>query len=156
MPLLALLAGAAGCGSSATTTSHPDAAALHIGRTCAGTVPPAGDGGAPVAVVDIGLECPSQICALPPQEVTTDTSFLCTADCADDRDCAVAEFRDTSNNADRRCRSGFACLVATTQGDFCCRKLCLCNDFFRAGPPPATPAACAPTPENRASCANIN
>src|SRR6185295_13215527 len=101
LPLLAIGVGAVGCGSS-TVTSNSDAAALHVGSTCLGTVPPFDGAGTPVAVVDVGPECPTRICALPAKEVTTDTSFLCTADCSVDSDCAIAEARDTSNNADRR------------------------------------------------------
>jgi hypothetical protein len=65
-----------------------------------------------------------------------------------------AEARNPSDAADRDCRGHFLCAIAQTAGDFCCRKLCVCEDFLSTKPP-VTPAACEPTPENRARCQNL-
>lgn len=161
--LLALGSGGAGCGSSAKgnpDAGNPDAgvdlAALHIGRACQLSIDPVEAGISPASsVIDVGLECPTRICLLLARETATDTTSLCTAFCSGDEDCQVAEARDTTTPSDRRCERGFSCMVAETEGDFCCRKLCLCNDFFGVKPP-ATPEVCAPTPVNRAHCPNIN
>src|SRR5581483_8144416 len=83
----------------------------HIGRLCALSV----DGGSSsgtTATIDVGLECPSRICLLPSQDMATDTTATCTADCSSDDDCSDAETRDKSMPGDTRCSRGFVCKVA--------------------------------------------
>jgi len=132
----------------------------HIGRACTLSVDPdAGTSGGSTATLDVGLECPSRICMLPAREAffadTPLTTSLCTADCSSDDDCADGELRSSSNPAG--CKGGFACKVAETVGDFCCRRLCVCKDFI--GKTPAggypTPDVCMSTPANKANCKNI-
>jgi len=114
----------------------------HIGRACTLSVDPdAGTSGGSTATLDVGLECPSRICMLPAREAffadTPLTTSLCTADCSSDDDCADGELRSSSNPAG--CKGGFACKVAETVGDFCCRRLCVCKDFIGKTPRVATP-----------------
>ena len=133
----------------------------HIGRPCLLSVDPdAGTTGGTTATIDIGLECPSRICMLPAREAFQGpplTTSLCTADCTSDDDCADGELRNASDPNDTRCQTGFACKVAETVGDFCCRRLCVCKDFV--GKTPAggypTPQVCQSTPENKANCKNV-
>ena len=133
----------------------------HIGRKCLLSVDPdPGNSGGTTATIDVGLECPSRICMLPAREAFQApplTTALCTADCSSDDDCADGELRNTSDTSDTRCQTGFACKVAETVGDFCCRRLCVCKDFI--GKTPAggypTPEVCMSTPDNKANCKNI-
>lgn len=103
-------------------------------------------------------ECESQICVKPavdPQvAATVDTGATCSAECTTAADCANAELR-SGKAGDLRCRSGFACGVATETGIVCCKTLCLCKDFLVI---PAgglqIPAGCdANNPVNR--CKNL-
>jgi hypothetical protein len=136
----------------------------HIGRPCLLSVDPdAGPTGGATATIDVGLECPSRICMLPAQDPNAfqsapRTTALCTADCSSDDDCADGELRSNDmSGADTRCRTGFACKVSETVGDFCCRRLCVCKDFI--GKTPAggypTPEVCMSTPSNKVNCKNI-
>ena len=133
----------------------------HIGRKCQLSVDPdPGNSGGLTATIDVGLECPSRICMLPAREAFQApplTTSLCTADCSSDDDCADGELRNTSDMGDTRCQTGFACKVAETVGDFCCRRLCVCKDFI--GKTPAggypTPEVCMSTPANKDNCKNI-
>jgi hypothetical protein len=74
--------------------------------------------------------CPSGICLLPGAQRKVDTQSLCTADCTSDSDCADGETGPRNNAEDHHCETGFACIVPTTVGDFCCRRLCACKDFL--------------------------
>jgi len=92
------------------------------------------DGGAMKTTLNTqALECPSRICVQPAQDVeiseTPDTTSLCSAECSKDSDCSDGQKRG-SKGGDLRCKSGFACGVATEVGDFCCKKVCLCKDFL--------------------------
>ena len=84
------------------------------------------------------------------------TTSLCTADCSSDDDCADGELRVSSDTGDTRCQTGFACKVAETVGDFCCRRLCVCKDFLLKTPGGyPTPEVCMSTPANKTNCKNI-
>jgi hypothetical protein len=80
------------------------------------------------------LECPSRICVQPAVDVNkseaVDTAPLCSAECSTDDDCKDGEGRNVSKTSDLRCKSGFACGIASEVGDFCCKKICLCRDFL--------------------------
>jgi hypothetical protein len=134
----------------------------HIGRKCQLSVDPDPGTSGTTATIDVGLECPSRICMLPAHEpgvfqAPPQTTALCTADCSNDDDCADGELRNTADTSDTRCQTGFACKVAETVGDFCCRRLCVCKDFI--GKTPAggypTPEVCTSTPANKANCKNV-
>ena len=117
----------------------------HIGRTCDLAVPDAGapSSGSEATVNPDALECPSRICLLPGADKTTNTTALCTADCSSDDDCGDSEGTTDPNN--NHCKSGFVCMVPTTVGNFCCKKLCVCKDFVEV--PMGgfkTPAVCMP------------
>jgi hypothetical protein len=148
--------GGAGAGGSAGTDADAAADPLHIGRPCQlGVDDDAGTPGGPIATITSpALECPTRICILPGAEKVTDTSASCTASCTSDTDCANGELGDPNDPSDPRCKGGFVCAVATTAGDFCCRKLCICVDFVNV---PAggfqTPASCTPDAGN--TCQNI-
>jgi hypothetical protein len=129
----------------------------HIGRTCdlnadAGTT---SGTGSTATINPEALECPSRICILPAASGATDTTSLCTADCSSDDDCSDGETGPKANATDHHCESGFVCTYATTVGDFCCRKFCLCKDF--TGPPPSggfpTPTICQAGMNS--SCKNV-
>ena len=97
------------------------------------------------------VECPSRICLLPANEKATATAGgLCTATCSSDDDCDG----QTSAAADQ-CHSGFACLVATTVGDFCCERLCVCKDFVDTSVMNynKTPPVCMP---GQSQCKNVH
>ena len=117
----------------------------HIGRKCDLDV---GDGGVATGNLSAtinseAVECPTRICVLPAAERPTNTTSLCSADCSSDDDC---DGETTSNSTDTHCKTGFACVVPTTVGDFCCRRLCVCKDFVDILDPNyhATPKACLP------------
>ena len=100
------------------------------------------------------LECPSRICLKPivQQGATaggvTDpsgdytvlpTGPYCSAMCAKDSDCEGQQ-RDSQSSTDRRCKTGYACGVIFEVGPFCCKKLCLCKDFYSGSL--LTPVSC--------------
>jgi hypothetical protein len=130
----------------------------HIGRTCdlnadAGTT---SGSGSTATINPEALECPSRICILPPSAGgATDTTSLCTADCSSDDDCSDAETgpkNPPASTTDHHCENGFVCTIATTVGDFCCRKFCLCKDFTGPGPF-TTPKICEAG--NNSTCKNV-
>lgn len=124
----------------------------HIGRPCElNTKDDGGDpgAGATSTINDQALECPTRICIQPPGELSTDTKPYCTADCSSDDDCSDGETRGGAAT-DKRCQKGYACAVATTVGDFCCRKMCICRDFVEM--PNPSPAVCRP---GNTTCKNV-
>lgn len=97
------------------------------------------------------LECQSRICLHLSEGQTANGSMpedLCTAECSSDSDC------DKSSGSP--CPSGFTCIVPTTAGPFCCKKLCVCKDYLvipEGGLPPDE--ACNPSlPQNE--CCNLS
>jgi hypothetical protein len=90
-------------------------------------------------------DCPSHICTKPGVEpgVSTDldTGAYCTITCSSDDDCN-GQTRDPSNKLDTRCRKGFVCATPFDTGSLCCKKVCLCRDFFLSSVGPATPDLC--------------
>lgn len=114
-----------------------------IGRVCDVQV----DAGTLQAVYNAqALECPSRLCLKPARDNSIagqiDTAAYCSAECSNDSDCE-GEKRNTSNEKDFRCKTGFVCGVAFEVGPLCCKKLCLCKDFITV---PSgglkTPASC--------------
>jgi hypothetical protein len=102
----------------------------HIGRVCDLDTADAGTSGTGTSSVIQGqaVECPSRICLLPAADKTTNTTSLCTATCSSDDDCSDGE--TTSNQLSTQCKTGFSCMVATTVGNFCCERMCVCKDFI--------------------------
>jgi hypothetical protein len=106
------------------------------------------DAGANEGVYNLeALQCTSRICIKPVDYVGgVDTTAFCTATCAQDSDCVGLLRGDPKPDAQidpraRTCVSGYACGIPFTKGSFCCRKLCVCKDFY--GDEIPTPAACA-------------
>lgn len=91
------------------------------------------------------VACPSRLCLLPAEQVTTDTGALCSQDCQTDADCEEGQTRDDHNVGDMRCKSGFSCqpipLVPDSSGAASCRKMCACRDFLEGSATP--PAGCS-------------
>ena len=112
----------------------------HIGRPCClGAVcPPSADAAPPsptnVSVNSEALECPSRVCILPNQEVTTDVGAFCTDSCSSDDDCAGGEKRTGgAGSGDTRCTQGFVCRVVIpnlANVAKACEKVCTCKDFL--------------------------
>jgi hypothetical protein len=127
----------------------------HIGRVCDLDT---ADAGAPTTgtsstIQGQAIECPTRICLLPAADKTTNTGPLCTAGCTTDDDCSDGE--TTSDQSSRQCKSGFVCMVATTVGNFCCERMCVCKDFIdttRQGFN-ATPTVCQP---GMSQCKNVH
>jgi hypothetical protein len=105
----------------------------HIGRVCELNIPDAGASATNATINPQALECPSRTCILPNAEKSVDmsqTGPLCTASCNTDDYCSDAEGGPKGDKVDRRCESGFACVIPTTVGDFRCRWMCVCRDFL--------------------------
>lgn len=127
----------------------------HIGRVCSLDTADAGttSTGTVATLNGQAVECPTRICISPAADKTTNTGPLCTAGCSSDDDCSDGE--TTSDQSSAQCKSGFTCMVATTVGDFCCERLCVCKDFIdttRAGYN-ATPKVCLP---GQSMCKNVH
>jgi hypothetical protein len=128
----------------------------HIGRVCSLDTPDAGGTGTGTSATLNGqaVECPSRICLLPAGDLTPATTGpLCTAGCSSDDDCSDGE--TSSSAASAQCKTGFTCMVATTVGNFCCERLCVCKDFIdttRTGYN-ATPTVCMP---GQSTCKNVH
>jgi hypothetical protein len=118
----------------------------HIGRPCEVNADAGSTGatGGEVAIVSSPvLACPSRICLLPADMATAtqdmDSAF-CTAECSSDDDCSDGE---TGAKGSGKCTSGFVCMIPTTTGPFCCKKMCVCHDFVvRPSGGFTTPTAC--------------
>ena len=122
----------------------------HIGRPCClGAVcPPAADAAPPsptnVSANSEALECPSRVCILPNQEVTTTTGPICTDECSSDDDCADGEKRSDAPG-DTRCQLGFACRVVIPNlmnVAKACQKVCTCKDFLANPSVSSVPMGC--------------
>jgi hypothetical protein len=131
----------------------------HIGRVCNLDLVDAGTTatGTNASIQGQAVECPTRICVLPadtnPMGSGT-TGPLCSATCSSDSDC---DGETTSDKASVQCKSGFTCVIATTVGDFCCEKLCVCKDFVDTTSGSnynATPTACLPGPTQ--ICQNVH
>jgi len=98
-------------------------------------------------------DCPTRLCVKPAVQAgissDLDTSAYCSAECASDGDCN-GQTRDATNPNDKRCRKGFTCAPVFGEGPICCKKICLCRDFYSSSVGPATPEACKP--ESGVSC----
>jgi hypothetical protein len=126
----------------------------HIGRVCDLDAIDAGmpTTGTSSTIQGQAVECPTRICLLPEKQQMTNTGPLCTATCSSDDDCSDGE--TTSNQNSVQCKKGFACVVATTVGAFCCEKLCVCKDFIDLTTDfHATPTVCLP---NQGMCRNVH
>jgi hypothetical protein len=97
-------------------------------------------------------DCQTRMCVKPAVQqgvsLDLDTGPYCSTTCSTDSDCQ-GQTRDSSNPNDRRCKRGYTCAIAfgasdTVEGGgkLCCRKICLCKDFFSASQDPAVPAEC--------------
>lgn len=80
------------------------------------------------------LECPSRICLLPAQAVTTKTGPFCTDECGSDDDCSGGETGNANDPNDPRCKAGFFCSYVVPKlpdqsTPLQCKKLCVCKDF---------------------------
>lgn len=132
---------------------------MAIGREC---VNPTGTAVAGTQISSPALECPSRLCLLmPPKGMggenpdAGDDSLArrtCTAFCSSNDDCDA--------ETKKSCPSGFACAVATTSGDFCCKKMCICKDDLVEGENAAdggvaTPFACDPMRNTDIQCKNV-
>lgn len=104
-------------------------------------------------VASPALECPTRMCLRFPKDGDkvppdgADYADMCTAECTGDDDCSEA--------AESNCISGFTCAVAMQLGPFCCRKMCICNDFITV-PEGGFPRPDACDPENASNtCINL-
>jgi hypothetical protein len=93
-----------------------------IGRPC---VNPQGSDVRGTQISSPALECPSRLCLITKEnakhtETDGGATAVCTAECSNNGDC------DAESKAS--CKSGFACAIVTTAGNFCCRKLCVCKE----------------------------
>jgi hypothetical protein len=110
------------------------------------------DAGAPTQaiVASPALECQSRTCLRVPLERSqlpegSEYTNLCTAECASNEDC--------DRVPESPCQTGFTCMVPVVVGPFCCRKLCVCNDYLvipDGGVP--SPQACDPDIEANTCC----
>jgi len=102
----------------------------HIGRVCDLNTAPgsASMSGTTATFNGQAVECPTRICLLPSMQMTTNTTALCTAGCSSDDDCSDGEV--STDKASKQCKTGFACIVPTTVGAFCCEHMCVCKDFI--------------------------
>jgi hypothetical protein len=126
----------------------------HIGRPCSLGI---ADGGATstgntATINSQAVECPSRICLSPAADKNPQISPLCTADCSSDEDCEDGETSTTNN---KLCKNGFVCVVPTTVGAFCCRRMCVCKDQIDTSTPAFrdTPEVCK---AGQSTCQNVN
>ncbi len=55
---------------------------------------------------------------------------MCSKRCTTTADCEDGGITDRVLAAETKCQNGFTCQVVQSLGQFCCRKLCICNDDF--------------------------
>ncbi len=125
----------------------------HIGRPCDLSAQDAGVSGTGnnATINSQAVECPSRICLQPAADKNIGSvKPLCTADCSSDDDCDG----ETGGKGSGLCTTGFVCMVPTTVGDFCCRKMCVCKDLVEI--PTGgfkTPEVCKP---GQTMCHNVH
>jgi hypothetical protein len=121
-----------------------------LGRKC---IPMFGDAGVPPGsetfLSSPALECPTRLCLVETKAGMVDRA-VCTAQCQTDADCQNGLI---GNSSDQFCGSSFVCAVATIQGAFKCKTVCVCKDDLVCGVNgngdggAFTPAACGnPSP----------
>lgn len=78
------------------------------------------------------FECESGSCRLSLQYVLERS--MCSKTCATDEDCnnTTLSNRPTVDDDETSCMSGFKCTVLQRLGQFCCDKLCVCQDDLPA------------------------
>ncbi len=154
MKALVLTVGLAGLVGLGFFACNPNS----IGRPC---VNPSGSLPLGTQISSPALECPSRLCLIEPASISTGnigssvdggSTNTCTAFCSSNDDCAP----ETTS----QCKAGFACAVATTVGDFCCRKICICKADLQTGFNVAdggvqTPYACDPKVNSLVTCKNV-
>jgi hypothetical protein len=99
-----------------------------VGRICdLGQTPKPGE----VVIASPSLDCVSRTCLRVPQTVVPlpegsqypeGNQGLCTAECSSDDEC--------DRVPESPCKSGFTCGVANSVGTLCCKKVCICKDYF--------------------------
>jgi hypothetical protein len=99
-----------------------------VGRPC---VPASGNPIDPnfrqTLVSSPALECQSRLCLVQTYGPNIGPSATCTEQCTSDAQCQS----DTETTA--QCPSGFVCAVATLEGSFKCRSLCVCRSDLECG-----------------------
>ena len=109
-----------------------------IGRPCnsLGRVPTSG-----VSFVNPAPDCPTRLCMVTPAppsggtpapaRPSTDTLSMCTFSCDTDADCETSE----EFSAKDRCAKYVCAVPSVVPGEenFCCKKLCVCQDDLIAG-----------------------
>ncbi len=68
---------------------------------------------------------------------------MCSKKCSSDADCQSAGITQQVVVDDTACQSGFTCARIQTLGEFCCEKLCVCNDDLNTAVAEEIEAACA-------------
>jgi hypothetical protein len=115
-----------------------------VGRKCfIGDDPDLGQN----VITSPALECPSRSCLYMAGQAASDSS-LCTAECSSNDDCDKV--------AESPCETGFSCTIPTVTGPFCCRKMCVCNDYLNNSLDggPVDTEACNPDLEEN-TCINL-
>lgn len=77
------------------------------------------------------FQCVNGACKLSP-EFVLDRS-MCSKTCSTDEDCKDGGIGKKVLAKDTQCESGFACVQIQKLGEFCCEKLCVCNDDLSQG-----------------------
>lgn len=116
----------------------------HIGRPCDLGVELTPEQMKVITINPQALECPSRLCILPAQDLSTDTKAFCTDECGSDDDCVDGEKRGAATS-DKRCKGGFSCRAIIPKLDgvpLSCKRVCACKDFFLTDDKGATPESC--------------
>lgn len=97
-----------------------------VGEKC---VSPSDGGANGTQIISPALDCPQRMCLIVEGQAGNPARSTCTATCSSNGDCGGK----TDKNDPTLCPSKFVCAVATVVGDFCCRKMCICQDDLTAG-----------------------
>jgi hypothetical protein len=113
-----------------------------VGRTC--FISSDAGVGTSTVISSPALECQSRTCL----HYMGTAPDMCTAECSSDDDCDKV--------AESACEGRFVCAIPVVVGPFCCRTMCICEDYLPpldAGLP--VPASCIPEdPLNE--CCNLD
>lgn len=71
---------------------------------------------------------------------------MCSRTCANDDDCKDGGIGKKILAKTTECETGFVCTEIQKLGEFCCRKLCVCNDDLSAGSLDTLKMECATVP----------
>lgn len=104
-----------------------------------------GDCNVPGETVKFACNVSSGVCSLSSQYVLERS--MCSKTCGSDDDCLDGGITKKVLAKESNCGSNFKCVQIQKLGEFCCQKLCVCNDDLSQGTVDMLATECAALPQ---------